>query len=108
MQLKVPPVATAVQVMTPSTRTVTVLFASAVPLKVGDVLLLTLPATGVFNSGASGALTSMVKLTLGVDCVALPAASAAVASALCVPSLSGAVGVHAKVPPAVATVEQTP
>src|SRR4051812_40972647 len=60
-QLKLPAaVATAVQATTPSTRTVTVLPASAVPVYVGVVVLGRLPFAGATTTGAAGAMLSTV------------------------------------------------
>ncbi len=98
LQLKVPPVATAVQTTTPSTRTETVLPSSAVPVNVGNTTLVELPAAGFVNTGALGAAVSTVNVRAGAEGVALPPESVAVAMALCAPSLKGIIGEQTKAP----------
>ncbi len=70
----------------PSTETVTVLPASAVPLIAGVGLLIEAPFAGALTTGAAGAVVSTVKGTAAELGEVLPAASVAVALALCAPS----------------------
>ena len=86
----------------PSTRTPTVAPASAVPLIVGVVSLVTLPSAGTRMTGAAGAVASTVKVTGALAGDGLPAASVATAVAVCEPSVRGVVGVTENVPPGVA------
>jgi len=89
-----PPVAVPLPLDTPSTKIVTVLPASAVPVKVGEVLLvmlspvmpLSLPAANIGVEGAAGAELSTVKVALGPAAgVRLPAVSEAVPAAMEIP-----------------------
>jgi hypothetical protein len=84
--------------------TVIVLPASVVPLNVGVLSLVRLAAAGLLIAGATGALVSTVKVRLGDAELTLPAASAAVADRVWLPSASGVAGVQlqAPVPSAVA------
>lgn len=103
------PLASAVAVQTvvvPSTN-VTVLPASAVPLKVGVLSLVVLLAAGLLMTGAAGAVLSMVNARV-VDAVpVLPVASVAVAVMLCAPALIALVGVQVQLPLASAVAVQT-
>ena len=71
--------ATVVPTGVPSTMTVTVLPASAVPVYVGVLSLVTEPLAGVSTTGAAGGVVSTVNV-LVFDCaLVLPTASVAVA-----------------------------
>ena len=99
--------ATVVPTTTPSTITVTVLPASAVPLYVGVLSLVVEPLAGVSTTGAAGGVVSTVNV-LVFDCaLVLPAASVAVALTVCDPSASAVGGVKLQVPEALATVVPT-
>ncbi len=78
--------ASTVPTTAPSTRTVTRLPGSAVPAMVGRGSASSTPATGVVTTGAAGGTVSTVKLTGAEGGETLPAASRAVALAVCGPS----------------------
>jgi hypothetical protein len=95
-QLKVPcAVAVTSHTTWPSTRTVTVLEASAVPVMVG-VGLVCWPEVGLVMTGSAGATVSMVNGTGGAEPGLVPPAVVAVAVTWCGPSPSGVVGAHTK------------
>jgi len=77
--------AVAMQSGTPFSLTLTVLLGSAVPLTVGLLLLIVLPAAGVVRVGAAGATVSMVKGRGVLAEPVLPAGSVCVAVRPCVP-----------------------
>jgi hypothetical protein len=77
---------------------VTVLLASAVPLMVGLLLLVSVPSEGLLMLGALGAAVSTVMLTALEALEVLPAASLALAVIECVPSLRAALGVKLQSP----------
>ena len=103
-------VAVAVQTTTPSTRTETALPASAVPENTVSVTLLELPSTGAVSTGTAGAAVRTVKSFTLETAETFPAASVAVADAVCAPAASGVVGVklQAPVPSAVAVPTDAP
>jgi hypothetical protein len=71
----------------PSMLTVTVLFASAVPVMTGVVSLVEDPSAGVTTTGAGGGVVSIVKVFVFETGEVLPAASVAVALTVCDPSV---------------------
>ena len=74
------PSAVVVPIDTAAMKTSTVLFASAVPDKVGAAVFTAVPVVGDVISGAAGSMVSTVTVTAGVDATpVLPAASVAVA-----------------------------
>lgn len=89
----------------PSTRTVTVLPASAVPVMVG-VELVTWSTVGLVMTGSGGAIESTVKGT-PVDDGLVPSPVVAVAVTVCGPSVSGVVGAQTKRPVVSATAVHT-
>ena len=99
--------AVAVQMGTPPSVTSIVLFGSAVPLKVGVLLPVVLPAAGAVIVGVVGAAVSTMMLAGVLGALLLPAGSVAVAVMLCGPWLSGVPGVQLHVPAAVAVVVQS-
>jgi hypothetical protein len=80
----------------PSTITITVLFASAVPEIAGVAVVTT--AAGAVSTGDSGATVSTEKPRVAEGTLVLPAASVAVALAVCAPCASGAATVKLQVP----------
>ncbi len=87
------PFAAVVPTAEPSMYTVTVLFASAVPLIGGLLLFVNDAFAGTLTTGAAGATVSTVKLFVLENTLVLLAASVAVAFTACDPSLSATVGV---------------
>ena len=82
----------------PSKNTVTVLFASAVPVTVGVVSLVLLPFAGVSTTGAGGGVVSTVKVLILESTLVLPSASAAVALTVCDPSINDGIAVNVQLP----------
>jgi hypothetical protein len=107
-QLQAPlPSAVVVQSVLPSSTTVTVEFGSALPATTGALLLMTALSAGVAMSGAEGAPVSTVKVLVLEATLVLPAASVAVAFAVCDPSASVVLGVKLQLPLLLATVVPT-
>lgn len=98
VQLKLPWLsATAVHSGTPFSPTVTVTPGSAVPMTGGLLLPVKAPGAGAVTTGAAGGTVSTVN-GRGVAGLVLPAASVAVALAVCGPSTSGSAGVQFQLP----------
>ena len=86
--------------------TFTVLPGSPVPLRVGVLSLVVLPAAGEMIAGETGAVLSIVTGVLAAGLV-WPVGSVAVVLSVCGPLLSGVVGVQLQLPLALATAVQT-
>ena len=108
VQVKTPAaVAVVLQTAAPSTRTATVLLASAVPLYVGVAVESAAPFAGAETTGAAGLTVSTMKEIVLLAGEMLPAASAAMALTEWAPWLSAVTGVQLNVPAARAVVEHT-
>ncbi len=106
VQLQLPlPSATAVQTGLPPSVTLTVLPGSAVPLSVGVLSPVVLPAVGEITVGAAGAVLSTVKLRVG-EVTLPPPESVTVAIRLCGPLPSAVLGVQLQLPLASTVVVQ--
>lgn len=99
--------AVAVPTEVPSTRTVTVLPAGAVPETSGRRFATAAPLAGALMTGWAGALLSLEKRISAEAVPVLPARSRAVAAMAWEPSLSAGETVHSKRPAASATTVQT-
>lgn len=91
------PSVVAVPTDVPSTRTVTVLLASAVPEMVGRLVVCEL-FEGEAMTGATGGVVSMAKVLVFDAPETLPAASVEVAETVCEPAASGDEGVKVQFP----------
>ena len=91
----------------PSTYTVTVVLASAVPVTGGRLLLVRLPFAGVLRVGAVGGVASTVKVFTTEAGEGLPAASAAVALTVCEPGVRALAETQDHAPSTSAEVTQT-